>query len=114
MHYNNSANDAEATNDHCVIGDPGQFHTYAVQWTPQSLTFLYDGQTVPGRSLELRPRLSTDPAPFNEPFYICLTQALGIGTNLFLPGSDASSRHDIGRLGPGRGVSPRPPAEQNT
>ena len=45
VHYNNSANDPDATNDHCAIGDPSQFHTYAVQWTPQSLTFLYDGQT---------------------------------------------------------------------
>jgi hypothetical protein len=28
-----------------------------------------------------------DPAPFNQPFYICLTQALGIGSNLFILGA---------------------------
>jgi beta-glucanase (GH16 family) len=86
VHYNNSANDAEATNDDCVIGDPSQFHTYAVQWTPQSLTFLYDGQTCLVDHWNPASPLS-DPAPFNEPFYICLTQALGIGTNQFLAGT---------------------------
>ena len=78
--------DPAATNDHCVIGDPSQFHTYAVQWTAQSLTFLYDGQTcLVDHWTSASPLI--DPAPFNEPFYICLTQALGIGTNDFMPGS---------------------------
>jgi beta-glucanase (GH16 family) len=86
VHYNNSAADPEAISDHCAIGDPSQFHTYAVQWTPQSLTFLYDGQTCLVDHWTSASPL-TDPAPFNEPFYICLTQALGIGTNDFLPGS---------------------------
>jgi beta-glucanase (GH16 family) len=86
VHYNNSINDPGATNDHCVIGDPSQFHTYAVQWTPQSLTFLYDGQTcLVDHWSSASPLI--DPAPFNEPFYICLTQALGIGTNEFTPGT---------------------------
>jgi beta-glucanase (GH16 family) len=86
VHYNNSAGDPEATNDHCAIGDPGQFHTYALQWTPQSLNFLYDGQAcLVDRWSSASPLI--DPAPFNEPFYICLTQALGIGTNEFIPGT---------------------------
>jgi beta-glucanase (GH16 family) len=86
VHYNNSGNDPGATNDHCAIGDPGQFHTYAVEWTPQSLTFLYDGATcLVDRWTSASPLV--DPAPFNEPFYICLTQALGIGTNAFIAGS---------------------------
>lgn len=86
VHYDNSASDPAATNDHCVIGDPSQFHTYAVQWTPQSLTFLYDGQScLVDHWTSASPLI--DPAPFNEPFYICLTQALGIGTNDFMPGS---------------------------
>ncbi len=86
VHYNSAAGDPDDTNDHCVIADPSQFHTYAVQWTPQALTFLYDGQTcLVDRWSAASPLV--DPAPFNEPFYICLTQALGIGTNQFLPGS---------------------------
>ena len=86
VHYNNSANDPDATDDHCGIADPSQFHTYGVQWTPDSLTFLYDGQTCLVDRWSSTSPLS-DPAPFNEPFYLCLTQALGIGTNEFLPGS---------------------------
>jgi beta-glucanase (GH16 family) len=86
VHYNNSSADPQATNDHCAISDPSQFHTYAVQWTSQSLSFLYDGQTcLVDHWSSASPLI--DPAPFNEPFYVCLTQALGIGTNEFLPGS---------------------------
>jgi beta-glucanase (GH16 family) len=86
VHYNNSANDPDDTNDNCVIGDPSQFHTYAVEWTPQSMTFTYDGQTCLVDHWNAAWPLA-DPAPFNEPFYICLTQALGIGTNDFMPGA---------------------------
>ena len=80
VHYNNSFSDRDATNDNCVIGDPSQFHTYAVEWTPQSLTFLYDGAHVPGRPLERRLAADRSGAPSTSPSIICLTQALGIGT----------------------------------
>ncbi len=86
VHYNPSATDPDDTNDDCVIGDPSQFHTYAVEWTTDSLTFLYDGQTCLVDHWNAASPL-VDPAPFNQPFYICLTQALGIGTNEFVPGT---------------------------
>ncbi len=85
VHYSSSADDPEDTNDDCAIGDTTQFHTYAVEWTPQSLTFLY-GQTCLVDHWSAASPL-VDPAPFNEPFYICLTQALGIGTNQFVAGT---------------------------
>jgi beta-glucanase (GH16 family) len=72
--------------DDCVIGDPSQFHTYAVEWTAQSLTFMYDGQTCLVDHWNAASPLA-DPALFNEPFYLCLTQALGIATNDFIPGT---------------------------
>jgi len=85
VHYNNSNNDPTATNHNCVIGDPSQFHTYAVMWTPQSMTFTYDGGTcLVDRWNPAAPQVS--PQPFDQPFFICLTQALGIRSNLFLPG----------------------------
>jgi beta-glucanase (GH16 family) len=86
VHYNNSSNDPDATNDDCAIGDPSQFHTYALEWTPQSMAFMYDGKTCLVDHWNTASPL-VDPEPFNAPFYICLTQALGIGTNLFLPGT---------------------------
>jgi beta-glucanase (GH16 family) len=86
VHYDNSSSDTSASDDHCIIGDPSRFHTYAVEWTAQSLTFQYDGQTcLVDHWNPASPLVS--PAPFNEPFYICLTQALGIGTNQFMPGA---------------------------
>jgi beta-glucanase (GH16 family) len=86
VHYDPSASDPDDTNDDCVIGHPSQFHTYAVEWTPESLTFLYDGQTCLVDHWKAASPL-IDPAPFNQPFYVCLTQALGIGTNEFIPGT---------------------------
>lgn len=86
VHYNNSFADPDATNDNCVIGDPSQFHTYAVAWTPQSLTFIYDGTTCLVDHWNAAVPQS-DPEPFDKPFIICLTQALGIGTNAFEPGT---------------------------
>jgi beta-glucanase (GH16 family) len=86
VHYDPSADDPDDTNDDCVIGDPSQFHTYAVEWTPESLTFMYDGQTCLVDHWNAASPL-VDPAPFDKPFYICLTQALGIGTNEFIPGT---------------------------
>lgn len=69
-----------------MIGDPSEFHTYALEWTPQSMAFLYDGTTCLVDHWNAASPL-VDPEPFNQPFYICLTQALGIGMNLFIPGS---------------------------
>ena len=85
VHYNNSGNDPNATNNSCVIGDPSQFHTYAVAWTPQSMTFTYDGHTCLVDQWNPAPP-QVRPEPFDQPFMISLTQALGINTNEFIPG----------------------------
>jgi len=53
VHYDNSDNDPSATNNSCVIGDPGQFHTYALGWTPQSMTSATT-EDLPGRQVEPR------------------------------------------------------------
>jgi hypothetical protein len=74
VHSNNSPNDPDATNDKCVIGDPPVDGVYLRR------------HNLPGRPVDAAsPRV--DPAPFNQPFYVCLTQALGIGLNLFIPGT---------------------------
>jgi beta-glucanase (GH16 family) len=86
LHYNGSSYDPGATSDHCIIGDPGQFHTYAVQWTPSSMTFLYDGNTCLVDHWNPQSPL-VNPSPFDRPFFVCLTQALGITTNSFLAGA---------------------------
>jgi beta-glucanase (GH16 family) len=90
LHYNYdpgtvnaSTNINSVTNNSCTI-DPTQFNDYVVEWTPTSITMLYNGQTclvdhwIPSSPL-------TAPQPFNQPFFINLTQALGIWTNNFDP-----------------------------
>jgi beta-glucanase (GH16 family) len=72
------------TNGYCLIADLAQFHTYAVEWSPTVIRIIYDGRTC------LMDRWApaagqTHPAPFDQPFFIVLTQALGIGPNAFQP-----------------------------
>jgi beta-glucanase (GH16 family) len=81
LHYTGST--YNVTNNNCIIGDQGQFHTYTVVWTTSTMTFTYDGQTC--LVSQWYPLGLTPPAPFDQPFMISLTQALGIDSNAFLP-----------------------------
>jgi beta-glucanase (GH16 family) len=83
VHYYPAAPDPNVTNTTCQISNYAAFHTYAVEWTTSTLKFIYDGQTCLVDSWN--PASLTKPAPFDQPFFIALTQALGIGTNQFDP-----------------------------
>jgi beta-glucanase (GH16 family) len=82
IHYNAAKSDPNVTND-CLI-NPLSFNTYGVEWTPTSITILYNGAVClvdhPNPALPL-----IAPQPFDQPFFIALTQALGVGTNAFQP-----------------------------
>ena len=80
IHYASSSSDPNVTAYDCII-NPDTFNTYGVDWTPTSITILYNGQPC------LVDYPSTGSKPFNEPFFIALTQALGVGTNAFSPSS---------------------------
>ncbi|HVB93593.1 MAG TPA: glycoside hydrolase family 16 protein [Acidimicrobiales bacterium] len=88
IHYNyttvNAATDTNVvTNDYCTI-DPTKFNDYVVEWTPSSITMLYNGHTcLVDHWIPAFPE--SGPQPFDQPFFINLTQALGIGTNNFNP-----------------------------
>ena len=90
IHYNYDASTVNATTHtntvtayNCLI-TPGKYNVYAVVWNPGSFTITVNGSTclidnyVPNGGL-------TAPQPFDQPFFIALTQALGIGTNAFNP-----------------------------
>ncbi|HWF49197.1 MAG TPA: glycoside hydrolase family 16 protein [Solirubrobacteraceae bacterium] len=90
IHYNYDASTVNAathtntvTSYTCPIS-LSQYNAYAVVWTPGSFTITINGKTclvdnyIPNGGL-------TSPAPFNQPFFVALTQALGIGTNAFSP-----------------------------
>ncbi len=75
IHYTLSAADPNVTAYNCTI-DPTQFNTYEVDWTSSSITILYNGNVC------LVDHPIGGPAPFNEPFFLALTQALGFsGSN---------------------------------
>jgi beta-glucanase (GH16 family) len=75
IHYSKSSTDPNATTYKCAI-TPNQFNTYGVDWTPTSITILYNGQVC------LVDHPTTGSVPFDKPFFIALTQALGlVGVN---------------------------------
>ncbi|HWH11991.1 MAG TPA: glycoside hydrolase family 16 protein [Solirubrobacteraceae bacterium] len=60
-----------------------QYNDYAVVWSPGSFTISINGATCLVDNY-LASGL-TGAAPFDQPFFVALTQALGIGTNAFNP-----------------------------
>lgn len=71
--------DPSATNNFCFI-TPNQFHTYVLTWTTSQLTITFDGKTCVKDTWNPAPPL-VKPAPFDQPFLLALTQALGVGAN---------------------------------
>ncbi len=91
VHYPGSGNDPNSTNDNCMIAGTntaGQFNTYALLWTPTTLTAYFNGQaciTDTYSSYVTSP--DTAPEPFNQPFFAVFTAALGVNTDAYEPGT---------------------------
>ncbi len=102
IHYNPSGGpkaDPNVTNDACSVADTTSYNTYGVIWTPQSITILMDGQTCLVDTWNpAAPEVKPD--PFNMPFFVTLTQALGITTE-FLHHQHPAPGHILNRLGSG-------------
>ncbi len=83
IHYNpaGGANaDKNVTNDYCTVSNTAGYNTYAAVWTPQTITILIDGQTcLVDNWNPAAPEVKPD--PFNMPFFLNLTSAMGIYTN---------------------------------
>jgi beta-glucanase (GH16 family) len=82
IHYSNPL-DPAITNNYCLVDDISKYHTYVLEWTPTSLKITYDGNLCIDDHWV--PWLQAGRAPFDAPFYLILTQALGIGQNAFDP-----------------------------
>ncbi len=86
IHYTEAANgDPDVTAYDCTINQ-GEFNTYGIDWQPGTLTIYLNGNVClvdhPNPAAPL-----TSPEPFNDPFFLALTQALGSGTDAYVPGS---------------------------
>ena len=75
VHYAGE-NSLESTGYECRMPDTSQFHRYAVEWTPTTMRFLYDGNVCFTHSWTPNAPL-TAPQPFDRPFYVVLTQVFG-------------------------------------
>jgi beta-glucanase (GH16 family) len=71
-------------NQSCRI-DLTRFNVYAVEWSPGMITVSYNGNTCLVDDY-VATGLS-GAAPFDQPFFVALTQALGVGANTLQPGS---------------------------
>ena len=86
VHYNAAGTDPNVTNNNCMISNLAAFHKYAVEWTTTSIKIIYDGNTCLVNKWNAAAPLSGQ-QPFDQPFIVALTQALGVATNEFDPGS---------------------------
>ena len=68
------------TNNYCLINDVSKFHTYTLEWTSKTLTISYDGKVCMSTAWKGGTPL-TGTQPFDQPFYMILTQALGVTNN---------------------------------
>jgi beta-glucanase (GH16 family) len=65
--------------------DPTAFNTYSVVWEPGQITLQVNGQNCIIDNYSAYGL--TGAQPFDQPFFMALTQALGIGTNAFVDGT---------------------------
>lgn len=75
VHYDDGGTDPDKTAA-CPVSRPEDFHTYALEWTEHTLTFIYDGQVClvddwnPAAPLQA-------PQPFDEPFFLTMNIDFG-------------------------------------
>jgi beta-glucanase (GH16 family) len=86
IHYDyNDSNTATNTNvvtNYCPI-NLSQYNDYAVVWQPGSFQITINGTTC--LTDNYQPDNVASPAPFDQPFFIALTQGLGVGSNALNP-----------------------------
>jgi len=75
LHYADGASDI-ATGREGYIDDMSRYHTYAVEWTPTTMQFYYDGALTFEHSWTPLAPL-TGSQPFDQPFNVVMTQAWG-------------------------------------
>jgi hypothetical protein len=87
VHFPGSKQDPNATNNFCTqtgVATAGQWNTYGVMWTPTTITTYFNG--MPCFTDTYQPYVTYPdkaPAPFTQPFFLNLTQALGVYPNAF-------------------------------
>lgn len=94
LHYVPWANDPTVTNNYCMVNQPWEFHTYELQWRYGRLTISYDG--VPCIDHFVNPLANLfGQIPFNQPYFLLLTQMLGDGINAPLAATPSAMTTEV-------------------
>jgi beta-glucanase (GH16 family) len=83
LNENAATNANIVTKDTCTI-NTDQFNDYVIEWSPTTITVIYNGQTCLVDHWDVLLPLVPG-APFSTPLFVNLTQALGIDPNAFDP-----------------------------
>jgi len=84
VHYTDDGTAGPKTTWDCLIDRPQDFHSYVLEWTRTKLTFIYDGKVC--LTHEWQPAAPLiKPQPFDEPYFVVLSQNIGSGYNAFDP-----------------------------
>jgi beta-glucanase (GH16 family) len=81
IHYAEATYDPNVTAYNCTINQ-GAFNSYGLDWAPGVLTVYLNGAVCLTDHYDPAYPLSS-PEPFNQPFFIALTQALGMDTDAY-------------------------------
>jgi beta-glucanase (GH16 family) len=84
VRYSHDEDDPSATTDECTVERPDQFHTYTLQWTPEQIDMYLNGKRCLSTTWSARGGLR-HPAPFDQPFYLTMFEALGVSKAAFDP-----------------------------
>jgi beta-glucanase (GH16 family) len=84
IHYNAALRTENVTNNFCMISDLSEFHNYTAIWTKRKIKIKYDREKCLVHKWSPADPLSGS-QPFDQPFILALTQALGVGGNAFDP-----------------------------
>jgi beta-glucanase (GH16 family) len=84
VHYVPAGTDPNVSTQNCPTLDPTIFHTYTLVWSPTTLAISVDGTQCLVDAWHPHAPLSGS-QPFDQPFFMVLTQALGINANAFDP-----------------------------
>lgn len=81
VRYDHADDDPTATSEECSVPDPGQFHRYSLEWTPERIEIGVDGHQCVSTTWD-KTELKR-PAPFDQPFVLTMFQALGVSKAAF-------------------------------
>jgi beta-glucanase (GH16 family) len=82
LHYQPAVADGSNTDNDCLLDDPSAMHSYVIEWEPGHITISYDAKVCLDHDIAPAPPLAGS-QPFDQPYTLNLTQALGVGSNAF-------------------------------